>query len=33
LPLLWIGDKKIMGAEEPSALRRALDAAIAKAGS
>jgi uncharacterized membrane protein/protein-disulfide isomerase len=33
LPLLWIGEKKIMGAEEPDALRRALDAAIAKAGS
>ncbi len=33
LPLLWIGEKKIMGAEDSSALRRALDAAIAKAGS
>jgi uncharacterized membrane protein/predicted DsbA family dithiol-disulfide isomerase len=32
LPLLWIGDKKVMGAEEPSALRRALDEAIAKTG-
>jgi uncharacterized membrane protein len=33
LPLLWIGEKKIMGAEEPSALRHALTVAIAKAGS
>jgi len=33
LPLLWIGDKKIMGAEEPGTLRRALKGAIAKAGS
>lgn len=33
LPLLWIGDKKIMGAEDASALRHALDVAIAKAGS
>jgi protein-disulfide isomerase/uncharacterized membrane protein len=33
LPLLWIGERKIMGVREASELRRALDEAIAKAGS
>jgi len=33
LPLLWIGERKIMGLREASELRRALDEAIAKAGS
>jgi protein-disulfide isomerase len=33
LPLLWIGDRKMMGAQNPEELRRALDEAIAKAGS
>jgi protein-disulfide isomerase len=33
LPLLWIGEKKMMGAQEAESLRRALDEAITKAGS
>jgi protein-disulfide isomerase len=33
LPLLWIGDQKIMGLKGAETLRRALDDAIAKAGS
>jgi uncharacterized membrane protein/protein-disulfide isomerase len=33
LPLLWIGEKKLMGAQDPEALRHAIDQAITKAGS
>jgi|HubBroStandDraft_2_1064218.scaffolds.fasta_scaffold94853_1 uncharacterized membrane protein len=33
LPLLWIGERKIMGLREPGELQHALDQAIAKAGS
>jgi protein-disulfide isomerase/uncharacterized membrane protein len=33
LPLLWIGERKISGLRDPSELQRALDEAIAKAGS
>ena len=33
LPLLWIGEKKIMGLQGAGALRLALDEAIAKTGS
>jgi protein-disulfide isomerase len=33
LPLLWIGEKKMMGTQDVEALRRALEEAIAKAGS
>jgi protein-disulfide isomerase len=33
LPLLWIGERKMMGAQGPGALQRALEQAIAKAGS
>jgi protein-disulfide isomerase len=33
LPLLWIGEKKVMGLREAAELREALDEAIAKAGS
>ena len=33
LPLLWIGERKLMGAQGAEALRRALDEAMAKTGS
>jgi protein-disulfide isomerase/uncharacterized membrane protein len=33
LPLLWIGERKVMGLREPAELRLALDEAITKAGS
>jgi uncharacterized membrane protein len=33
LPLLWIGERKMMGSQDRDALRQALDRAIAKAGS
>jgi len=33
LPLLWIGDRKMMGAQEEEALKGALDQAIARTGS
>ena len=33
LPLLWIGERKIMGLREPGELQHALDQAIAKADS
>jgi predicted DsbA family dithiol-disulfide isomerase len=33
LPLLWIGERKMMGAQDVDALRRALDEAISKTGS
>jgi predicted DsbA family dithiol-disulfide isomerase len=33
LPLLWIGERKMMGAQSAEALRRALEEALAKTGS
>jgi len=33
LPLMWIGEKKLMGAQDRETLERALDEAIARAGS
>jgi predicted DsbA family dithiol-disulfide isomerase len=32
LPLMWVGDTKLMGLQEPSAIRRAVERAIAHAG-